>query len=113
MSYWIAIIIAVGCNVIANVCIKRLSLVTAEQGFSLPILMQVEWPVLAVSGAGLLGAYAYAVKGLGLPVSYTTVTAGAMVLLLFVSAGLFDTHISRLNLAGAGLVIIGIVLLAR
>lgn len=113
-QYWIAISIAIGCNVVANVCLKRLALAsTGEEASLATLLMKPELFLLGLSGAGLLAAYAYAIRGLSLPVSYTVVTAGAMVLLLVVSAQFFDTNISKANLAGAVLVIAGIALLTR
>ena len=69
--------------------------------------------ILVVTGAGLLGAYAFALNGIRLHVAYTFVTSGALVVLALVSAVLLGQTINALNWLGIVLIVVGIVLVSN
>lgn len=111
MNYWFLIAVAAGSNVILNLCLKK-----GGQGLDVSspwtIAMSVltsGWMWLAVLSAGLLlTSFVSAIRLYSLSLTYTVVTALAMVLLTLIGMLLQHESVNLTRIAGLGLIIAGL-----
>lgn len=116
MSAWAFIAAAVLANVATNVMLKKLMAGAAAAG-GIPLLIELltSWWFwgAAMSGIILVGSYLLAIRTLDLSVSYSIVTASALIGISIASALLLDESLSLAKLAGIALIIAGIYLISR
>lgn len=113
MNHWVLIFIAAGSNVALNLLLKK-----AGQGLdaSSPKALVLSalgsgWIWLAVlSGVILLAAFITAIRSYSLSLTYTAITAMAMVALTFIDSFVLRETLGNLRLIGLGLIVIGLVL---
>jgi multidrug transporter EmrE-like cation transporter len=114
MSYWIALLLAVGANVGANIAFKA---------FTQKTPLKPEWPVLLAAafqpslwiglclGVGLLGAYLYALRGLPISVAYTSATTLSIVGITCAGVLIYGEPFSLKMAAGILTVLLGVFLI--
>lgn len=115
MNHWILILIAAGANVALNLCLKKGAQGLNPSGpWSLALsVLTSGWMWLSViSAAVLLGAFVTAIRHYSLSLTYTAVTALAMVSLTMIGIGLQQETASLARIAGLGLIIAGLALSA-
>lgn len=78
MSYWIALILAVGANIAANISFKYFIQNTEFNGIFPSVAAIARQPTFWIGGClcvGLLGSYLYALRGIPIGVAYTAATS--------------------------------------
>lgn len=115
-QHWMLILLAAGANVVLNYALRQTSrgvdLTTAKTALASLILSP--WALLAViSGTVLVGAFMVAIRHYSLTLTYTAVTALAMVSLTLIGIALQQEEASLGRLAGLTLIIAGLVVAAR
>ncbi|KAA0969344.1 hypothetical protein FPY71_12365 [Aureimonas fodinaquatilis] len=116
MTHWTLIFVAAAANVVLNLCLKQTGQsVNPESLKSIIIsLLMSPWSWLAgISAVILLTAFVAAVRQYSLSLTYTAVTALAMVALTVVSVALRYESISTTRVAGLTFIIVGLALSAR
>ncbi|WEK03706.1 MAG: hypothetical protein P0Y65_16135 [Candidatus Devosia phytovorans] len=116
MYHWILIGLAASANVALNLSLKQMShalRLTSPGEFILSALLSPWTWASLVSGLVLVGAFMTAVRTFSLSLTYTAVTAIAMVALTVVSVGLKLETVSITRVAGLVLIVAGLVLSAR
>ncbi len=115
MNHWLLIFIAAGANVALNLFLKKggQSLDTATLGRLVLSILSSGWMWLAViSAAALLTAFVSAIRVYSLSLTYTAVTALAMVTLTLIGALFQQEVIGLTRVAGLGLIVAGLVVTA-
>lgn len=115
MNHWLLIVVAAGSNVALNLCLKK-----GGQGLNVSnpwtIAMSIltsGWMWLAVLSAGiLLTAFVAAIRLYSLSLTYTAVTALAMVLLTVIGVLLHQESVNPARIAGLTLIIAGLAVTA-
>lgn len=116
MNHWTLIFIAAGANVILNLCLKQggRGLNTAGLGTLVQSILLSPWMWAAVASAVvLLSAFVAAVRVYSLSLTYTAVTALAMVTLTTIGMGLHQEPVSIGRIAGLALIIAGLAVIAQ
>lgn len=111
---WLALILAVVFNVLANVSFKFAMIKSNAGLFEGGILKTMSNPWLwsgGISSILLLLFYLTALRGLGLGTSYATVTSSALVLITVVSSFIFNEQITLTRGLGVLFIIIGLILM--
>jgi multidrug transporter EmrE-like cation transporter len=113
-KYWVALLVAIISNVIANVAFKKAMIRTQLDGgvggFSK--LSGEPWIWLGVMCAGaLLGCYLYALKGIDLSIAYPVVTGLAMLGIALAGTVFLSEAMSASKLIAMALIVIGVVML--
>ncbi|MFC0281768.1 hypothetical protein ACFOHK_00415 [Falsigemmobacter intermedius] len=115
MNHWLLIMIAAGSNVALNLCLKKGGQglnVSSPWAIAMSILTS-GWMWLAVLSAGfLLTAFVAAIRLYSLSLTYTVVTALAMVLLTVIGMLLHQESVNPARIAGLGLIIAGLAVTA-
>ena len=115
MMHWTLIIIAATANVVLNLSLKQTARSPASGG---PVEVMVgvllsPWAWLSVlSGAILVGAFATAIRTFSLSLTYTAITAIAMVALTVIGALLGNEAVSPGRTIGLILIVTGLVVTA-
>ena len=115
MGHWTLILIAAGANVALNLLLRAggRALDTSSLRQLLISIVSSPWMWLAVLSAGvLLTAFVAAVREHSLSLTYTAVTALAMVALTAIGAALQHDQMSLMRVAGLMLIVAGLVLTA-
>ena len=115
-KYYIALFVAIGANVFANLAFKfaMQSSALSMGKRSIMVLLANPWIWVGLLNATiLLGCYLYAIRGIEISVAYPTVTAIAMIGLAFFGAWLFSESLTLPKIIGIGLVIFGIFLITQ
>ncbi len=115
MNHWLLIFIAAGSNVALNLCLKK-----GGQGLDIsalgPLILSIlksGWMWLAViSAVSLLTAFVAAIRVYSLSLTYTAVTAVAMVALTIIGALFQQEVINLTRITGLSLIIAGLVVSA-
>lgn len=116
MYHWTLIAVAAGANVVLNLCLKQVghSIDLRSPGAFVLSLLLSPWAWASViSAMVLLGAFVTAVRSFSLSLTYTAVTALAMVVLTVVSVTLKLESITATRAAGLALIVAGLLLSAR
>lgn len=116
MGHWTLILIAAGANVALNLLLREggRALDTSSLRQLLISIVLSPWMWLAVLSAGvLLTAFVAAVREYSLSLTYTAVTALAMVALTAIGAALQHEQVSLMRVAGLMLIVAGLVVTAR
>lgn len=116
MSHWTLILIAAAANVALNLLLRQggKSLNTSSPRELVVSLLLSPWMWLAaLSAIVLLTAFVAAIRVYSLSLTYTAVTASAMVALTALGAALQYEQISGMRGAGLALIVAGLVLTAR
>ncbi|MDP5305858.1 hypothetical protein [Paracoccus spongiarum] len=115
MSHWLLIFIAAGSNVALNLFLKKGGQSLDTHGF-FPLILSIlrsGWMWLAVlSAVSLLSAFVAAIRIYSLSLTYTAVTALAMVCLTVIGALFQQEVINLTRVAGLGLIVAGLVVTA-
>lgn len=115
MNHWLLIFIAAGSNVALNLCLKKGGQTLDTSGL-VPLIISIlksGWMWLAVfSAVALLSAFVAAIRVYSLSLTYTAVTALAMVTLTVIGALFQHEVIGLTRVAGLGLIIAGLVVTA-
>lgn len=115
MNHWLLIIVAAGSNVALNLCLKKGSQGLDTSGpldLALSILLSA-WMWLAVASAVLLlASFVWAIRLYSLSLTYTAVTAMAMVALTAIGATLGGEALSVPRILGLSLIVAGLVVTA-
>ncbi|MBO9456335.1 hypothetical protein J7376_13510 [Paracoccus sp. R12_1] len=115
MNHWLLIVIAAGSNVALNLCLKKggQSLDTGSLWRLVLSILSSGWMWLAViSAVALLTAFVAAIRIYSLSLTYTAVTALAMVTLTVVGALFQQEVINLTRVAGLSLIVAGLVVTA-
>ncbi len=115
MNHWTLILIAAGANVILNLCLKQggRGLDTSGIGTLVASILLSPWMWAAVgSAAVLLSAFIAAVRIYSLSLTYTAVTALAMVCLTVIGVVLHQEVASPGRIVGLALIIAGLIVMA-
>lgn len=114
MPPWLALGFGVVLNAGANVLIKLgMSRITGAQPLWARAMQEPAlWAGLMAFGLAL-GCYSFALSRYPLSLAYPIMTGLGMALVYLASAGLFHEAIGPTRLAGAGLILAGVVLLSR
>lgn len=115
MNHWSLILIAAGANVLLNLCLQKggRGLNTAGLRELIASILLSPWMWAAVfSAVVLLSAFVTAVRVHSLSLTYTAVTALAMVMLTAIGMGLQQETFSIWRIAGLGLIISGLLVTA-
>ncbi|MEO1137362.1 MAG: hypothetical protein AAFW68_12280 [Pseudomonadota bacterium] len=115
MSAWGFIAAAVLANIATNVMLKKL-MAGASNASGIPLVIELVtswwfWGA-AISGVVLVGGYLLAIRTLDLSVSYSIVTASALIGISIASALLLGESLTLVKLAGIALIIAGIYLIS-
>lgn len=116
MGHWTLILIAAGANVALNLFLRAggREIDTSSLRHILTSIVQSPWMWLAVlSGGVLLTAFVAAVRVYSLSMTYTAVTALAMVVLTVIGAMVHDEQVSVMRVAGLTLIVAGLAITAR
>lgn len=115
MNHWILIFVAAGSNVALNLFLKKGGQSLDTTGL-LPLVLSIlksGWMWLAVfSAVALLTAFVSAIRIYSLSLTYTAVTALAMVTLTTIGALFQQEVIGLTRVAGLGLIVAGLVVTA-
>lgn len=115
MNHWLLIFIAAGSNVALNLFLKKGGQSLDTSGF-VPLVLSIlksGWMWLAViSAVSLLSAFVAAIRIYSLSLTYTAVTALAMVTLTVVGAMFQQEVVNLTRVAGLGLIVAGLVVTA-
>lgn len=113
MQHWALILTAAGANVALNLFLKKggqLIDTSSPKAFILSILSS-GWIWLAVfSGGLLLAAFVTAIRSYSLSLTYTAITAIAMVTLTVIDSFILQETMSSLRVAGLTLIVAGLLL---
>ena len=115
MSQWLLIVVAAGANVALNLCLKKVgqALNTSNPWTIALSIVTSGWMWLAVLSAGLLlTAFVAAIRLYSLSLTYTAVTALAMVLLTAIGVLLHQESVNLARIAGLMLIIAGLAVTA-
>lgn len=115
MNHWLLIIIAATANVALNLCLKKggQGLDTSGPVPLIGSILSSGWMWLAViSAAVLLTAFVAAIRIYSLSLTYTAVTALAMVLLTTIGVMFQHEVVGTARLAGLGLIVTGLIVTA-
>lgn len=115
MNHWLLIMIAAGANVALNLCLKNggQGLNVSSPWSIIQSILTSGWMWLAVLSAGLLLiAFVSAIRLYSLSLTYTAVTALAMVLLTVIGVLLHQESVNPARLLGLGLIIAGLAVTA-
>ncbi|UWQ91900.1 hypothetical protein QEZ52_18820 [Aliisedimentitalea scapharcae] len=111
LGHWALIALAATSNVVLNLCLRKASRMLDLSG-AWPLvlsLLQSVWMWLAVvSAVTLIGAFMAAIRVYSLSMTYTAITALAMVALTVIGALAHSEQISSLRIAGLTLIILGL-----
>lgn len=114
MSYWIALLLAVGANVGANIAFKHF-VQTSDVRANLPsLLAAAAQPTLWIGltlGVGLLGAYLYALKGIPISIAYTAATTLSIAGVTCAGVLLYGEDFGPRMLIGIATVVVGVFLI--
>lgn len=116
LYHWILIAVAASANVVLNLCLKQMGQsieVKSPLGLVSSLILSPWAWASALSAMVLLGAFVTAVRTFSLSLTYTAVTALAMVALTVVSVALKVETISLTRVAGLVLIVSGLILSAR
>lgn len=114
-THWTLILIAALANVALNLCLKKAGqgLDTSSIGTIAIGVLRSGWMWLAgISAVILLSAFVAAIRTYSLSLTYTAVTAIAMVTLTAIGAALQTEQINLLRIAGLTLIVLGLVVSA-
>lgn len=115
MNHWLLIFIAAGSNVALNLLLKKggQGLDTSGLGPLVLSILKSGWMWLAViSAVALLSAFVAAIRIYSLSLTYTAVTALAMVTLTIIGAMFQHEAIGLTRVAGLGLIVAGLAVTA-
>lgn len=115
MNHWLLIFIAAGSNVALNLLLKKggQGLDTSGLGQLILSILRSGWMWLAViSAVSLLTAFVAAIRIYSLSLTYTAVTALAMVTLTVIGAMFQNEVINLTRVAGLSLIVAGLVVTA-
>lgn len=115
MNHWLLIVIAASANVALNLCLKKggQALNVSTPWTIAQSVLTSGWMWLGVLSAGLLlTAFVSAIRLYSLSLTYTAVTALAMVMLTAISVLLQQESINAARVAGLALIIAGLVVTA-
>lgn len=116
MTHWTLIFIAATANVVLNLCLKQTGQGVNPESLKTIVvsLLLSPWSWLAgISAVILLTAFVAAVRQYSLSLTYTAVTALAMVALTIVSVALRYESITSTRVAGLTFIVVGLALSAR
>lgn len=116
MSHWTLIFIAAGANVVLNLLLRQggKGLDTSSPRELLVSILLSPWMWLAgLSAVVLLTAFVAAIRIYSLSMTYTAVTAMAMVVLTVLGALMQQETVSLARGAGLALIVAGLVLTAQ
>lgn len=115
MTHWLLILIAAVSNVALNLCLKKggAGLNVSSPWALLLSILTSGWMWLAVLSAGvLLTAFVAAIRQYSLSLTYTAVTALAMVMLTVIGVLLQQESVNTARVTGLGLIIAGLAITA-
>jgi multidrug transporter EmrE-like cation transporter len=115
MSHWVLIAIAAVSNVALNLCLKKggQGLDVSSPWTIVQSILVSGWMWLAVlSACLLLTAFVAAIRVYSLSLTYTAVTAIAMVMLTVIGVLMQNESVNATRVAGLGLIIAGLALTA-
>lgn len=115
MTHWILILIAAAANVVLNLCLRQAAraFVPGSPREMLAGLLLSPWPWLSVlSGLLLVGTFAVAIRSFPLSLTYTAITAIAMVALTLVGMLLQYETVTFGRAVGLMLIVTGLVVSA-
>ncbi|MDO5647461.1 hypothetical protein [Paracoccus sp. (in: a-proteobacteria)] len=115
MNHWLLIVIAASSNVALNLFLKK-----AGQGLDTSGARALIWSIVTsgwmwlavISAVALLSAFVAAIRVYSLSLTYTAVTALAMVTLTIIGALFQHEAISLARMAGLGLIVAGLLVTA-
>ena len=116
MSHWTLIFIATAANVALNLLLRQggKGLDTSSPRELLVSIVLSPWMWLAgVSAVVLLTAFVAAIRVYSLSLTYTAVTAMAMVALTALGVLLQYETVSAMRIAGLGLIVAGLIVMAQ
>ncbi len=115
MSHWSLILIAACANVLLNLCLQKGGRELSTAGLR-ELVTSIFWSpwmwVAMLSAVLLLSAFVAAVRIHSLSLTYTAVTALAMVTLTAIGMGLQQEPFSIWRIGGLGLIISGLIVTA-
>ena len=114
--YWLALLIATGANVFANLAFKLAvrELVLPPDARTFLTLASTPWAWLGVGSAALLlVCYLIAIRGIDLSIAYPAVTGLAMAGIAIIGCVVFSEPFTSTKLMGIGFVFAGILLMAQ
>lgn len=116
MTHWTLIFIAAAANVILNLCLRQTGKAVdpSSVGTLIVSLLTTPWAwVSGISALVLVSAFVVAVRTYSLSLTYTAVTAIAMVALTAVSASLQYETVSGMRMAGLAFIVVGLAISAQ
>lgn len=116
MSHWTLIAIAAAANVALNLFLRKGGQgldVSGARSLVVSLLLSPWMWCAVLSAVVLLTAFVAAVREYSLSLTYTAVTAMAMVALTVVGALVHHEQVSLMRVAGLGLIVAGLVVTAR
>ena len=116
MSHWTLIFIAAAANVALNLFLRKGGQgldVSCARALALSLVLSPWMWCAVLSAVVLLTAFIAAVREYSLSLTYTAVTALAMVALTVVGVMLQHEQVSAMRVAGLGLIVAGLVVTAR
>lgn len=115
MSHWLALIICIAANILANIAVKRAMdatpLEVSWNGLVTAVLQPWLWAGIALAGVVFL-SYLYAIRGVPLSTAYPFTTSSATIGIALAGSLLFGETIGWRGALGIGLVLGGLMLLA-
>ena len=113
MTHWALILTAAGSNVALNLFLKKAGQgldASSAKALALSILSS-GWIWMAVlSGGLLLATFVTAIRSYSLSLTYTAITAMAMVALTIIDSFFLQESVSGVRIAGLTLIVLGLVL---
>ena len=115
MTHWTLILIAAASNVVLNLSLRKLAraAVPGSPVDMVAAFLLSPWAwVSLVSGLTLVGAFALAIRSFSLSLTYTAITAIAMVALTLIGVALNYETVNAARALGLALIITGLVISA-
>ncbi|MCQ0970162.1 hypothetical protein MLD63_06985 [Paracoccus sp. TK19116] len=112
MNHWVLIFIAAGSNVALNLFLKKggQELDTSGPRALVLSILSSGWIWLAViSGGLLLTAFVTAIRSYSLSLTYTAITAIAMVTLTIIDSLFLQETVNGVHIAGLTLIVLGLI----
>lgn len=115
MSHWLALVVCIASNILANVAVKRAmeqtTLDASWEGVKALVLQPWLWAGIVLAGLVFV-SYVYAIRGVPLSSAYPITTSTATIGIAFVGAFMFGEQIGLRGALGIGFVLAGLLLLS-
>jgi multidrug transporter EmrE-like cation transporter len=115
MSHWLALVVCIAANILANISVKRAMDATPLEATwtGLRSALLQPWLWLGVALAGIVFAsYLYAIRGVPLSTAYPFTTSSATIGIALVGSLLFGEMLGWRGVLGIALVLAGLIVLA-